>query len=190
MRYVFVIALALALWAGPGYSNLLTNGDFEQPLDVGWQQDTDMLGGTYSFDRWDSLGQPTPGYAAHVYKALAYYAALKQTVPVPDANLAVSFDARFRINSASLSCWPVATVIVRYLDNSGVELGNTKFYSHDEYCTWANSDTAHLIDATLLVGWHSYQLDVPQEITGHLPGVNPSLVRQVMIELEAYDNGT
>jgi hypothetical protein len=177
--------------AGPAVAGeLLVNGDFEQPLDVGWTDTAKVEVGTYLFERADTFGQPAPGYAAKAYKMLARYASLYQTVDVADVDLALSFDARLKIGGGSSTCWPVASVWVRYADASGLELGNTRFYLHDQYATWAKSDTVSLIDVSDTTGaWHNYALDLRQELT-HLPGINAEAVKKITIDLYAYDNGT
>ena len=190
MKKLVAIGAVLAALAGLASAELLLNGDFEQTLDVGWKETTYQVTGNFSYDRWDTMGQPTPGYAARSHKYLAKYAALAQTVLVDNVDLTLSFDARFQIGGGSSTCWPVAAFIIRYRDISGNELGNTKYYKHDAYATWANSDTAHLIDVSGVSGWQNYALDLRQEVTSSLPGVNPDLVRNVSIEIYAYDNGT
>jgi hypothetical protein len=190
-RILLVSALFLAL-AGPAAAGeLLVNGDFEQPLDVGWTDTALVEVGTYAFERSDTFAQPSPGFAAKAYKMLARYASLYQTVDVADVNLALSFDARLKIGGGSSTCWPVASVWVRYADASGLELGNTRICLSSVYSTWTKSDTVSLIEITDTTGaWHHYNLDLAQELTNHLSGVNPAEVKKVTIDLFAYDNGT
>lgn len=178
----------LALVVSIGWSNLLVNGDFEAPFEGSW--DTLATGaGFWAMERSDTLGSGT-GYAARAYKYLADYASIAQTVPVVGADLALSFDARLWVNGGSPSCWPVAALIVRYLDTGGTELGSTKFYCHDEFAQWQSSDTAHLVDVSRMTGWNHYDLNIRQEITENLPGVNPARVGNVRVELYAFDSGT
>jgi hypothetical protein len=182
------LMLLTGLAAPLAAQELLTNGDFEQALDVGWKDTVYTLAGTYLFERSDTLG--ATGNAARVNKGLASFAALTQQVNVPNHRLLLSFDGRFRIGGGSSTCWPVAALIVRYQNGSGIELGNTKFVLHNEFCTWANSDTAHLVEITAPEEWHFHQLDLARELSDFLPGVNPADVAQVRIEIFAYDNGT
>ena len=188
-----VIVLSLSLLAGivvpAAAQELLTNGDFEQDLSVGWKDSAFDLAGSHFYERSDTLGQ-SAGFGARAYKYLASYAALTQQVDVPSTNLVLSFDGRFRIGGGSSTCWPVAGVVLRYLNGAGLELGNTKFVLHNEFCTWANSDTAHLIEIEVPETWGPRELDIAQELAANLPGVNPADVSQVRIELYAYDNGT
>jgi hypothetical protein len=171
-------------------SEYLVNGDFEQPLDVGWTDTAKVEVGTFSFERSDTFGQPNPGYAAKAYKMLARYASIYQTVDVPDVNLTLSLDARLKIGGGSSTCWPVASVWVRYADSFGLELGNTRICLSSVYSTWTKSDTVGIIEITDTTGaWHHYNLNLKQELS-HLPGINPDAVKKITIDLFAYDNGT
>ena len=186
-----ITLLALAALVGLARADdFLANGGFEQGLETGWSDSVYSLAGTSFFECTDSLGQPTPGFAARVRKDLASFAMLQQTVTVPGVGLVFSFDGRFRIGGGSSTCWPVATVILRYLNAADVELGNTKFILHNEFCTWGNNDTAHLIEITTPEQWGHYDLNITQEITEKLPGVNAADVARVRVEIYAYDNGT
>ena len=180
----------LAVLAGLASANLLVNGDFEQPISVGWDTVSANVAGSDTFTWSDTLGQPTPGHAAAVYKYLASHASLNQTVDVPSVNLTLTFDARFQIGGGSSTCWPVAAFVVRYLDAAGTSLGNSQIYLHDQYCTWAGSDTQSLIDITTPGVWTPYTLNIASELSTHLPGINPADVSKLQIDLFSYDNGT
>jgi hypothetical protein len=190
-KILSLFALLLML-AGPAAADeLLMNGDFEQALDVGWTDTVELSAGLYAFERSDTFGQPTSGYAAKVYKTLAYYASLRQTVDVPSADLTLSFDGRLKIGDGSSTCWPVASFWVRYADASGLELGNTRICLSSVYSTWAKSDTVSLIEITDTTGaWHNYTLNLMEELTTKLPGIDPAAVKKITIDLFAYDNGT
>jgi hypothetical protein len=190
MQRTSLLLLALVAAGGFAPANLLTNGDFEQPLETGWTQTVNNAAGAGTFERTDTLGQPTPGYAARVRKDLAYYASLSQTVSVPGSDLELRLDGRLRIGGGSSTCWPVAAVILHYRDAAGTSLGNSRIYLHNQYCTWVSGDTQHLIDITTPDVWTEYSLDVRNEIAANLPGINPDAVRKVTVDLFAYDNGT
>ncbi len=184
------IIFALAAFAGLASANLLVNGDFEQPPSVGWDTFALNLAGGDTFTWSDTLGQPTPGHAVAVHKYLANNASMHQTVDIPNVNLALTFDARFRTGGGSSTCWPVASFVVRYLDAAGTSLGNTKIYLHDQYCSWAGSDTQSLIDITTPGVWTPFTLNIANELSTHLPGINPASVSKLMIDIFSYDNGT
>jgi hypothetical protein len=191
MKKTMLVCVCVVALAGSGFAvELLTNGDFEQPLDVGWTDTVVGSTGVAVFEHSDTLGQPVPGFAARVKKDLASYASLSQTVSVPDADLALSFDGRLSIGGGSSSCWPVAAFVVRYLDGTGVSLGNTKLYLHDQYCNWVDSDTQNLIDVNTPGVWTPFSLNISNELASNLPGVNAANVRQVTLEFFSFDNGT
>ena len=191
MRHVIIAGVGLVLLASLApASNLLTNGDFEQPLTVGWQEDVRHLAGSESFDRWDSLGQPVPGHAARVYKYLAYHASLYQVADVPNANVTLAFDGRFQIAGGSSTCWPTGAVVVSYLDVAGNELGCTMILLRNQYNSWVESDTMHFHDVENPGEWERYEFDVAQEIADYLPGVTAVDVRKVKVQLFSYCNGT
>jgi len=171
-------------------ANLFTNGDFEQPLETGWTQAYNNAAGSYSFDRWDTLGQPVPGFAARVYKSLAYHATLSQTVAVPVTDLDFSLDCRLRMAGGSSTCWPAVAVVVSYLNAAETELGSTMILLRNEYCTWLESDTLHFIDITEPGQWRTYRFNVADEIAMYLPGVNAADVAKVRAKLYSYVNGT
>jgi hypothetical protein len=178
------------LTGAAGATEYLVNGGFEQGMATGWTDTVYSLAGTAQFECTDTLGQPVPGLAVRVRKDLASFASLEQTVPVPDVNLTLSFDGRFRIAGGSSTCWPVAALVVRYLDASGIELGSTKFCLHNEFMTWGNSDTAHIIEVTLPELWGRYELNLARELADNLPGVTPAGIARVRLQIYAFDNGT
>jgi hypothetical protein len=182
--------LVLLALAGFAPANLLVNGDFEQAMDVGWDTIAVNFAGGDTFTWSDTLGQPSSGHAVSVRKYLAQYASLYQTVDIPDVNLTLSFDGCLEIGGGSSTCWPVAAFVLRYLDSSGVSLGNTKLYLHDQYCDWPASDTQSLIEATTPGVWTPFRIDIADELSKNLPGVAAASVKKLTIDLYAYDNGT
>ena len=190
MSRMFTFVLCLAALAGwTQATELLANGDFEAPFDPAW---TDTIAGTSgfgTFERTDTMGCGT-GCAARAYKTLASYAGLGQTVTVPDVNLTFSFDGRFRLGGGSSTCWPAAAVFLRYQDAAGNDLATTKFVLHNEFCTWGNNDTAHIVEIENPEVWNHHTLDIAQEISDNLPGLNAADVVQIQVQIYAYDNGT
>jgi len=182
--------ILLATLVGLASANLLVNGDFEQPIDVGWDTIAVNVAGGDTFTWTDTLGQPSAGHAVAVRKYLARYASVSQTVDLPGVDLTLTFDGCLEIGGGSSTCWPVAAFVVRYLDSSGVSLGNTHLYLHDQYCTWAPSDTQSLIEVTTPGVWTQFNLDIADELANHLPGIAAANVKKLAVDLYAYDNGT
>jgi hypothetical protein len=115
---------------------------------------------------------------------------MHQTVDVAGVNLTLTFDGRLQIGGGSSTCWPVASFVLRYLDSTGVSLGNTQMYLHDQYCTWASSDTQSLIDITTPGAWTPFSIDIADELSRRLPGIVAANVKKLTVDLYAYDNGT
>ena len=191
MRSAVITALiCLTMAASAVAENLLTNGDFEQPLSVGWVEDVNSIAGDYVIERADNLGQPEPGFAARSYKYLAYHASLSQTVEVADVDLVLTFDGKLHISGGSSTCWPAAAFIVSYLDAADVTLGRTLFLVQSPYSNWVESDSVHFIEPAAPDVWDQFELNIAEELTGNLPAVPAADVAKIKVDLFAYDNGT
>lgn len=183
-RLLFALPVLFGLVLG---QNLLTNGNFEQELSVGWSPVMSGLG-SHSAERavWR---HPDPDYECWVQQYDGSGSTrLEQTVNVPHVNLDFSFAAQFAIGGGSSTCWPVASVILEYLNASGAMLGETRFYYHNAYCNWVPTSTVSLID----IGspdWMSYNLNVAEEIRDNLPGMNASQVRKIRVAFYDYTSG-
>jgi hypothetical protein len=188
IRILLSVSLLLTL-AGVLHGNLIRNGSFEEPFEGTWDTLVSNVSGDWGFARFDTLGQPAPGYAARVTKYMSEYAVLSQTADVPGVNLVLDFDARFQIDTGSSRSWPTAAFVVRYLDTANTELGSTIYYKHDAYNSWYRTDVSHLIDVTADSGWNHYRLNLARELVDSLPGIDPDRVVRVRIELYAYCSG-
>jgi hypothetical protein len=162
--------------------NLLTNGDFEQELTVGWTA-SQYSGAYVAIDRDASL-QPDPDYEARDSLYGYGWAKLAQVVDVPGVTVGLDFWARFEIAGTSTTCWPVACVTVGYLDAASTRLGETRIYYHNSYCTWTPTSTLSLIEVTS-PDWTEYELNVADELSQHLPGIDPGAVAK--LEVALYD---
>jgi hypothetical protein len=177
-KFVILVPMLLAFAFG---QNFLTNGDFEQDLSVGWVQ---TQGGysTVTVDRATGY-QPDPDYEARdSICSGSGWSRLSQVVDAPGTRLILSFSGKFAIYGASSSCWPVAYVAVSYYDGSDALLGESRIYHHDSYCTWTPSSTLSLIEVTN-PDWTDYSLDIAQELSEHLPGVNPGDISKIGIAI-------
>jgi len=164
---------------------LLTNGDFEQPLEVGWTVDTS--GGYITINRDPNL-QPDPDYEALVYKLYTGYASIYQIVDLPNLSYDFSFYARFRKKEGSSTCWPVSAVIIAYLDAGNNLLGETRVYYPSPYCNWQAGPTLHLVLVTDTL-WNYYYFNIRDDIVHNLPGVDTAQVRKAKVSLYAYNSG-
>lgn len=174
-KTVLLVSLLLAVAFS---QELLTNGNFEQDVSVGWTAETS---GAVTINR-DVGYQPDPDFEAMDSLYGFGWGRLNQTVDVPGITLALQFWAKFDVYGTSSTCWPVSAVTLSYLDAVGNKLGETRVYDHDQYCTWVNTPTLSLIEVTN-PDWNQYTLDVVEEVTSHLPGVNPGDISKVTVSL-------
>jgi len=181
MKHTILLLSVVFLAAGLG-QELLTNGDFEQPITEGWVH-TYTGSGTHTADR------QTTYHPDADYEAMAYQydnpgeSRLGQTVDVPGPMLLLSFWASFEEIGGTSSCWPAACMSVRYLDAADTKLGETRYF-YSTYANWVSDDTLSLIRVTN-PGWTEYNLDVIEEVTQHLPGVAPGNIAKVEVALYA-----
>lgn len=161
---------------------LLTNGDFEQELTVGWVQSYGGTG-TPTFAR-DTFYQPDPDYEAYIRQYdNPGWTRLSQKVDVPGINLILSFWAYFN-QSGETTCWPAACFQVCYYNINDSLLGETRYY----YCPldpWTPTPNFHPIRITN-PQWNQYFLNIAEELNQNLPGVNPGDVAKVEVALYAY----
>ncbi len=180
MRYLLLLPLVATLAVG---QNLLTNGDFEQELTVGWT----FVGegtGTHTADRSVSY-QPDPDYEAMTYQYdNPGSARLSQLVEAPGTQLEVSFWASFEQSGGSSTCWPAACFSVCYYDVNSARLGETRYY-YSTYANWVPTPTLSLKRVTN-PAWAEYTLMVGDELAANLPGVNPDDVARIEVALYSY----
>ncbi len=164
-------------------TNLVANGDFEQPLTTGWLQSSS--GSSITINRATTY-DPDPDYEAYAYKgAGSGFAKLYQVIDVATTDLGFSINAKVYAydNNADTSCWAAAAVIISYLDATGSILGDTRICMRTTPCPWVSTSTTHLITASDSL-WHNYAFNIDDELA-NLPGVSPSDVKK--IEIALYD---
>lgn len=181
MKYcIFLLLVAVPFCFSQG---LLINGDFEQDLSIGWQRDS--VGSYIYIDRATTY-DGDPNYEAKVHKDYAGtgIAALHQTVDVPSTDLTFTCNAKVWAydNDADTLTWAGAAVKIMYLNSSGTLLGETRICDFTAPGTWQNSSTRHLIMVSDSF-WHNYALNIDDEITNNLPGVNPAQVAKIKVAL-------
>lgn len=180
MNKLMILVCVISIGSG---GVLLTNGDFEQTLTTGWQQQTS--GSSITIDRQTTY-DPDPNYEVQVYKgAGSGYARLLQEVAIPTTDLEFSIAAKMYAfdNNADTLCWAGAAVIVSYKNAAGSVLGETRICQFTTPCPWTSSSTLHLIFVSDSL-WHTYSFNVDDELL-NLPGVNPANVAS--IEVALYD---
>jgi hypothetical protein len=170
---LFVVAFGSA-------SVLLTNGNFEQDLSIGWV--TAQSGYGITINRGTTY-EPDADYEVYalVDSSGGGCAKVYQTVDIPTTDLSFSIKAKMHAydNNADALCWAGAAIVISYLDGTGNVLGDTRIYRMTDPCPWANSSTRHLISAVDTL-WHTYSFNVNSELA-NLPGVNPASVKKVSV---------
>jgi hypothetical protein len=168
---------------------LMTNGDFEQELSVGWNQ---MIGSALSTDTIDrsTAYNPDPDYEVKVKKYDATHAKLYQTINIPTTDLQFSITANlyaYEYNT-SATYWSAAAVCLRYLDNNDALLGETRIAHKSPHCPWTSSNTVHIITELFPNSWVNYSFNINDELV-NLPGVTLSNIKKIQVALLDTTNG-
>jgi len=176
MNKLLLITIILAL-SNAGV--LLTNGDFERELTMGWQQTHSSA--NYLIDR-NTIYDPDPNYEVQVYQGTgAGYTMLYQTVEIPTTDLEFSVNAKLYAYDNHVSAWTGAAVVISYLDGSGALLGDTRICARSTQCPWTDTPTCHIIEAIDSL-WHNYHFGINSELV-NLPGVEPSNIKKIRVAL-------
>ncbi len=178
--------LALLLIVGiSSAAVLITNGDFEQELDIGWMQ---TIQGELSLDTIDRATDydPDPDYEVRVRKYDAAYAKVSQTVNIATTDLEFSVYTKLYAHeyTPAENYWATASVALSYLDNNNTVLGETRICYNSPHCPYTNSDVFHMIEVVDPNNWYDYSFNINDELT-NLGGVNPSDIAK--IEVALYD---
>ena len=175
---ISLLLLSFLLVAQVVGSELIINGDFEQPLSTGWGQI--IYGPNGVIDRATDY-DPDPDYEAYVYKGSETgFAQLFQVVGIPSTNLDFSIDLKLYAYANS-TAWAGAAVLISYSDQNNVLLGQTYICARTTHCPWTENSTTHIIDASDSE-WHYYGFNIDEELT-RFAGVNPSDVAKIQISL-------
>jgi hypothetical protein len=175
------LIVTMLIFAGVVFAaNMLTNGDFEQELSVGWTQTIVGIGTITRATTYD----PDPDYEAYVYKADGNgYVTLAQVTDIATTDLVFSANAKLYTFSTSSQCWAGAAVCVSYLNAADDVLGWTRICVTSIACPWYNNDTCHVIEVAD-TSWHSHTLNIEDEFQS-LPGITPSEVAKIEVALLA-----
>jgi len=171
-------------------SHLLVNGNFEQPLSVGWLSSIGSQSTSDTIDQ-QTYFQPDPDYEVRVRKYDATHAKLYQTVDIPTTDLDFSVDANlyaYEYNTAA-TYWAAAAVCLRYLGQNGNLLGETRIAHRSMHCSWTSSSYLHIINVSTGNAWQSFTFNVAQELTTNLPLVNQQSIKKIDVVLLDTTNG-
>jgi len=173
-----LLPLACLLAQPAGAVELITNGDFEWPLDTGWI--SGMSGSGASITRGTSHDED-PDYEVYLRKPTGSgHVRVSQTVSVPGTD--ATFSARLKMNaSATMTAWAASALILTYQDAGGQALGETRYVVRSQHCPWQSSPTLHIVLPDPGV-WTDIAFTLDEELP-NLPGIDPMLVQQVEVAL-------
>ncbi len=149
-------------------SNLVINGDFEQPLDPQvWVTTSNCQ--SYVIQR-ETHFDPDPDYETYLVKLNGTgWARLGQTVAVDDLNIEFFAHAKVNCYASTPDVWAGGALALMYLNAYGTVLGETRIASQSTSCPWSNGPNMHIIEGTNT--WEAYSFNVEEEL-GNLPGVD------------------
>ncbi len=183
-RYCFGVMVLLVVALPVVAADLITNGNFEQDLSIGWEQDEKIHYNVskceISSDDYNSDGDKE----AYTYTYLGYHATLYQTVSMQSQDVLFSASAKLYPSKGVGGYWAVSAIRIYYLDSSENTLGETRIYATSGTCPWSNSSTVHLIKVSD-TGWHDYSFNIQDELA-NLSGVNPSNIAKLKVALYCY----
>lgn len=173
-RYFSLLLLA----AFASASVLITNGDFEQQLSVGWSET--MSGFGVMLITRDTGYDPDPDNEVFLHKGDGTgYVEIAQTAYIPVTDIEFSVNAKFYVYGTSNQCWAGSAICIAYVSASDSTLGFTKIVAPTIACPWVNSPTCHIIEVADTL-WNNYIFNLNDEL-GSLSGVNASDVAKVRV---------
>jgi hypothetical protein len=179
-----VILLGVGTAAG---TELIANGSFEDPPDIGWRY---SVWGNFSDTSncklvWRHDLDPDRDFEILVHKMLHQGARLAQLVELPTLDAVFSLNCRLTSKTERESLFAAAAVCLEYIDRHDSVLGETRIYSATSGCDWTTSASLHLIRAPDSLNWHRYSLNLGEELA-HVPAVDPDSVRYVRVSLLSF----
>lgn len=189
MKILLSLATLILLAGGFLYGqNLIANGDFELDYTVGWSAETTAV---WNPALGDTLDRATgfdgdPDNELRVKKYDADYVKVFQTVSVNSTDLVFKADVKFYAleENPSEAHWAAANIVLAYLDDSSVLLGETRILYKTPHCPYANTPTFHMIEINDTVSWQSLDVSITSELA-NLTGVNPTDIKKITVAI--YD---
>lgn len=184
------VVVLLALFTVGISGRLMTNGDFEQSIGVGW---TTSIGSQTSYDTIDRQTHfhPDPDYEARVKKYDATLAELSQIVTIPtihDLQFSASAKLYAYEYNTSATYWAAAAICLKYLGASNNLLAETRITNKSMHCPWTSSNTLHLITVTDPNNWYNYSFNIISELQ-NFPTINPNVIKKIEVALIDTTNG-
>jgi hypothetical protein len=158
---------------------LSVNGTFEEELATGWQVTLPDTGSTIARE---TGFDPDPDHEVQVLKVrITGTTGIDQILPLPSLDMQFSVRARVLAEAGAVS-WAAAGVILGYIDEGGLTLGQTAICAKSRNCPWESGPTFHVIEA-LHSDWDTYSFDLEGELATNLAAVDRSAVRRLKISI-------
>jgi hypothetical protein len=158
----------------------IVNGDFEEELEIGWQQHINctsvvVMRTLYQDDDPDyELWTLVDNGVGEV--------SIWQRFPIP--NLDLEFTAEIKVlASGSGQAWAVSGIGINYMDWNMDLLGRTLIGMLSYDCPWTESETFHIIEI-FDSQWYSFEFNLNDELA-NLPGVDPQQIAYLEVEVLA-----
>lgn len=169
--------LAAPLAAGASVMELAVNGGFEDPPEVGWEQQ--FNGSGFYLERATDLDHD-PDYELKLRTANGHgQALLMQHLPLPALDTVFSATLRSSAYDGS-GAWCAAGLRIRYLDAFSAPLGQTFLGSLSPACPWIGDGSFHIVELT--GDWQAKSFVVADELA-LLPEVDAGRVAQLEVSL-------
>lgn len=169
--------------AAPVVNETLVNGDFAQPLSVGWQKSARNIVGSNTIAIQKDGG-------VKVQKTMCGHARIEQDVKLAGLNTVFSTRVKFATEATRDDYYAYSTVALGYFDKAGKKLGETRWFSTTGTRPWEASPTVHLIPVQKPGAWQDLGLNIGEELRKNLKGVVPGKVASLRVTLESFGSGT
>jgi len=158
----------------------VVNGDFEEELTIGWQQQIDcssvvVMRTLYQDDDPDyELWTLVDNGIGEV--------SVWQRFPIPNLDLEITAAIKV-LASGDGGAWTVSGFGINYLDWNMDLLGKTFIGMMSNDCPWTESSTFHIIEITDFL-WHQFSFNLNDELV-NLPDVAPQQIAYLEVEVLA-----
>lgn len=177
---ILLMALLLLIFSQVTPLELLSNGDFEEPLTNGWGE----VGTSsyYTISRGTHY-DPDPDYEVNIIQGTGSgFARLYQIVSIPSTDIDFSANAKlYSWDNDPTGPWASASVVISYLNEMNMSLGETYICSFSDNCPWSNTPTTHIIEVSDS-SWHNYSFNIDNELI-NVSGVDPQDIKKLRISV-------
>jgi hypothetical protein len=129
------------------------------------------------------------GGGVRLTKEMCGHRTLTQEVNLTTADLDFAVLARFSASSTKPDYYSYAAVVLTFLDSAGKPLGSTSTGYATAAAGWNNTPTAHYVRAAKPDTDAYYQLNLSNELSRNLTGIDPTRVKRLRVQFVTYCSG-